>query len=240
MYLTTKDIACYIFCPRLQQKQRKDILFPPLSMTEVYLRRAFVAAEAAAALKDNIVTSRKLLSAWEKLWWPAVANTQLDLKAADAASLKASYKFTDYCKYDISDWMFPTVGANVNLDMKIGSTVIKAHADVVKVDMHQDTPTTVLINFGTQDYNHLSAAADPVIKATAYAFYSGRNETIVHSAVNISDRRDKIKIVTSVFRPKVMDEIRKMLYYVSRGITAGTYFPNPSACKDCRVCQNFI
>ena len=240
MYVGANDIACYMFCPILQSKKRYDIITPKPTLIQKNIRTAFIESERNACLKDSIVTSQKLIRIWDKIWWPVAAKHGIPLKDAEVLSFQAGSQLSDYCKYDISDWMFPTVGVEAESDVRIGPVTLKATADVVKVDLHKKVPTTVLVNFTTQKFSLKTAALDPAIKATAYAFYTGKNEIVTHIAVGLNEQADKIKITTSIFRPKDMEEIRKMLYYVGCSIYSGSYYGNPYLCKECQVCQDFI
>lgn len=239
MYLDVNDIASYVFCPVLQAKKRHDIVIPNLTFVEENRRAALIEGERNACLKDSMVVPRKLLRSWEKIWWPAAAKAGISMKEADKVSLHAGAIFADYCKYDISGWMYPTVGVEAESDVRIGPVVLRAKADVVKVDLDKDKPTTVLVNFNTRKLTLRTAAWDPAIKATAYAFYSGRGETITHISVDIDERKDMVNLITSTFRPEGMEEIRKMLYYVGCGIRFGSHHANPYLCKECKVCQDF-
>jgi len=241
MYLTPLDIACYIYCPVLQRKGRTDKIATKLTFTEENIRSAFIQGERNACLKDSIVSPRKLLSVWDKIWWPAIGEKGgISMKEANNISLIASSKFADYCKYDISDWMFPTAGVQAQSENYIGQSILKATVDVVKVDLDGKEKNTILINFDRKGLSLREAAMDPAIKATAYAFYSGKGETVTHMAIDLNENKNNIKITTSTFRPKIMEEIRKMLYHVEYGIRSGIYHVNPYKCQECKICQDFI
>lgn len=239
MYLIPNDIACYMYCPLLYSKRKHNKVIPPLGFFEEKLRDAFVLAEEVSCLKDSIVNSRRLHASWDKIWWPAAAKQKIKMKEADELSLKASRKFTDYCKYDISDWFFPTAGVDIEVEKHVNSAVLKASVDVVKVDLNQ-RKNTVLINFTNRSLSLGMAAIDPIARATAYAFYSGRGETITYISVNINSKIPNVEITTSTFRPESMDDIRKMLSHVQRGIASSSFYPSPYKCKECKQCQIFI
>jgi hypothetical protein len=240
MNLNPLDIACYIYCPVLQEKGNTEKVANHLTFLEENLRNAFIDAERNACIKDSIVTPRKLLSSWDKIWWPAVAaNGGISMKEANKLSLTASSKFADYCKYDISDWMFPTAGVKAESQIKINRSILKATADVIKVDLNGEK-NTILINFNRKNLSLRGAAHDPAIKTIAYAFYSGKGETITHIAIDLDETSNKIKMITSTFRPEDMEGIRKMLYHVESGISSGIPYVNPYMCKECKLCQDFI
>jgi hypothetical protein len=239
MYLDPLDIACYIYCPVLYKKRRSDKIVGKLTVVEENIRQAFIDAEQRACLKDSIVSPKRLLAEWDNLWWPAAASAGINMTEASKVSLKASSKFADYCKYDISDWMFPTAGVQAESETHINSSILRATTDIVKVDLNGDR-NTVLVNFNKRKLSIVEAAYDPAIKATAYAFYSGRGEIITHIAIDIDEKKQNLKLTTSIFRPESMEEIRKMLYHVECGIRYSRYYPNPYACQECNICQNFI
>jgi len=240
MYLNPLDIACYVYCPVLQSKKRTDKITPKLTFLEENIRKAFIEGERNACLKDSLVSPRKLLSAWDKIWWPSISNRKdISMKEAEKLSLKASYLFSDYCKYDLSDWDFPTAGVQVENEIKIGRSIIKTNVDVVKVDLNKDI-NTVLVNFNRKGLSLRESAMDIAIKTIAYSFYSGRGETITHMSVDVDENKDNVKITTSTFRPESMEAIRKMLYHIERGISSGIRYVNPYMCQECKICQDFI
>jgi hypothetical protein len=236
MYLSPLDIACYVYCPVLQAKGATRIVAKPLTFTEQKIRAAIIEAERHACLKDSIVSPRKLRQAWDKIWWPAAEH--LPATESTKISLAAAHKFTDYCKYDMSDWMMPTAGVEAESTIRIGTSVLKAQVDIVKVDLEKPQ-NTVLINLDRKGLSLRQAATDPAIKAIAYAFYSGRGETITYISIDVDESIDKISVTTSTFSPKAMEGIRKMLYHVECGIRSRTQHANPYACKECKVCQDF-
>jgi len=239
MRIGIDDIASYIFCPVLQEKKRHDIIMPRLTFTERCVRSALIEGERNACLKDSVVTPRKLLRAWEGIWWPAATEKKLSMEEANEVSLHASCQFSDYCKYDMSDWTFPTVGVDIETEVNLGPVTLYTSADVVKADLSGNKPSTVLVSFTSRKLSLRQAATDPAIKAMAYAFHSGREENVVHISVDIDERSDKIKAVVSVFRPDDIKRIRIMLEQVARGIYSRNYYQNPWLCKECRVCQDF-
>lgn len=239
MRVTPEEIAAYVYCPMLLQKNRTSIVSPKLSFAEKGIRQAFIEGERNACLKDSIVDTRKLLRIWEKIWWPLASANKINLKDAAAISLKASSKFADYCKYDISDWGFPTAGVDIYSDVGLGPVIMRAHADIIKVDLDHKNPSTVIINFNTRKLSLMTAALDPAVLATAYAFYKG-GEDITHISINISEQQDKLSMITSAIRPSDILKIEKMLTHVARGIRNKNYYSNPFLCKECKVCRDFI
>jgi hypothetical protein len=239
MRIGIDDIASYVFCPVLQEKKRYDIIIPKLTFAEHCIREAFIDGERNACLKDSVVTPRKLMRAWEGIWWPAATEKKLSMEEANEVSLRASCQFSDYCKYDMSDWDFPTVGVAVESEIKLGPVTLCVSADVVKADLSGKKPCTVVVNFSSRKLSLRQASIDPAIKAAVYAFYGDRDENVAHILVDINERSDKIKAVVSIFRPEDMKHIRAMLEHVARGIYSRNYYHNPGLCKECKVCQDF-
>ena len=236
MYLTPDDIASYVFCPLSYKKQVK--ISNKLTFLEKCIRQTFIAGEQAACLKDSIVTPKKFMQEWDKIWWPAVAaNRDLKMKRAEELTVKASYKFTDYCKYDVSDWMYPTLGTSVENDIRIGDSILRVSNDVVKINLHKKNNNVVLVNFN-KGLMHKNTAFDPAIQARAYAMHKNA-DVIIHINVDISNKQDGVRLITSTFRKKDIDTIRKMLYYVEYGIRMKNFHANPYKCEECGECQVF-
>ena len=135
--------------------------------------------------------------------------------------------------------MFPTVGVEAENDIRIGQAVLRAKADVIKVDLEEDNPNTVIVNFNTRKLTLRTAAHDPAIKSIAYAFYTGRGETVTHILIDIDETSGKLDMVSSTFRSEVMEDIRKMLYHVGCAIVSGTTYSNTYMCKECGICPDF-
>ena len=235
--ITPKDIACYAYCPVLAHKKRYDRVFPKLSLTEECIRRTFMIAELKALMNDNIVAPRKLLRVWEKIWWPAATGAGLSMKEAEQKSVRASYLLSDYCKYDLSDYKYTTLGANVQTQVNIGSSVLTVQADLVKVDLDAKRNTTI-VNFWMKNIDNQRAAFDPAIAAIAYAFCTGKNDIVTHIAVNIDEKSDTLKMSQSNFRAEDMNEVKNALFHIERGISKQITYRNPWLCKECNVCPN--
>ena len=236
--LTPHDIASYIYCPLLYKEKRHSVTAKPLTFFESCVRAALVEGERNAVLKDSVVSPRKLLSAWDKVWWPAAASKNIRMKEADELALKAIMKLTDYCKYDIADHSYPTAAVNAGMRMPLGKHILTATAAVVKVNLNTKEKTTFLVNFTNRQLSPRDSAFDPAIRATAYAFYRGKEETVTHINVNINKEIDRLKTTASTFYPEDMEGIRKMLYHVEQGISAGAFYMNSFLCKECNQCKN--
>ncbi|MHA2069834.1 MAG: hypothetical protein ACXABY_36175 [Candidatus Thorarchaeota archaeon] len=217
--LTPQDIASYLYCPLAYKEGRTA---KPLTFFEASVREAFIEGERSAVLKG-----------------PAAAGRGVKMKRAQELTLKAVTKFTDYCKYDISDYSYPTAGVQAGLSVPIGRHTLIATADLVKINLNLREKTTVLVNFTNIELDQRAAIFDPVAKATAYAFYRGKGEAVTHIYVNINKDLEKLSMVTSTFYKKDMEGIRKMLYHVEQGISSGTFHPNPYLCKECNRCKIF-
>ena len=239
MIITPKDIAAYTFCPMLYYKRRQDKFLPSLTLMERNLRQSFIKAEEKALLRDTIVSVKKLVSAWDKIWWPAAMEYKMSMTDAKKVAVKATERFIDYCTYEMTDYLWPTIGVNVESSIDLGGATLVANTDIIKVNLEKSKRNTVLINFTSRRLSIRDAAFDNLIKTTAYAFYSGKGETITHLNVNISENREKIQMGISNFGEKEMDDIRKMIYHVKTGICSDVKYMNPVACKGCKVCPEY-
>lgn len=236
--LTPQDIATYIYCPKLYERKGQVVIARPLTFFESRLRKAFIEGERNAVIKDSIVDSRKFSRAWDKIWFPAAAKRRISMKNANNKALDAMIKFADYCKYDISDYTYPTAGVDIQSEIYIGSSCFVAQADLLKIDMTTKKKTTVIVNFTVRDLDVIQSASDPVVRSTAYAFYRNKGEYVTHVNININEKKEKLEITTSTFGKKEMDDTRKMLYHAERGMTNNVFYHNPYMCKGCNKCPS--
>jgi len=236
--ITPYQVGLYSACPKLYQLKGQAGV-APLTFFEAQMRDAFIDGERNAVLKDSIVDTRKFSRAWDKIWFPAAAKRNISMKNANKKTLHATVKFADYCKYDISDYIYPTAGVDLQARLIIGQTELVAQADLLKLDMTTKYKTTVIVNFTNNNITLTESAFDQSIRATAYAFYRNKGDYVMHVNVSLDEKREKLNIVTSTFSPKDMDEIRKMLYHVELGLRNNVFYRNSLMCKGCNACPNF-
>lgn len=239
MIITPKDISTYISCPLMYYKNAQEKIYPPLTFYEENLRQAFIKGEEKALLKDTVVSVKRLVRAWDNVWWPNVMKYKIDMKEGKKKSLKATERFMDYCTYEITDYLYPTVGANIESQVNINGSILKASVDVMKVNLEDNKRNTVLVNFTNKELSVRDAAYDNMIKSIVYAFYSGGGEQITHLNVNINENNRKIKINISNFQPKEIKQIERTIYHVHNGIRNNIKYMNPLLCKECKLCPQF-
>lgn len=239
MIIKPKDIAAYAFCPMLYIKGRQDKFLPSLTLFERNLRKSLIKGEETALLKDTIISVKKLIRAWDNEWWPDAMAHKMDMIIAKEKAVKATEKFIDYCNYEVTDYLWPTIGVNIESRVDLGGAMLVANADIIKVNLEEKKRNTVLLNFTKRNLSIRDAAFDNLIKATVYAFYSGKGENITHINININEDLKKIKMNISNFKEKDIDDIRKMIYHVKRGITSNTKYMNPIACEGCAICPEY-
>jgi CRISPR/Cas system-associated exonuclease Cas4 (RecB family) len=240
MILTPFDIASYLYCPFLLEAkhQAKEIITPSLSPYEECLRQTIIRTEELCLLKDTEITPRKLLRVWDAIWWPIVGTLGLSIKESQMKSIEASSKLSDYCKYDISDIEYKTASTNIEAKKIVGSSILCATADIVKVDVSAKARNMVIIDLSRKDLTDLDVTIDPVIRATAYAFYTGKKETITYISVDVSGGGSKLKVKVSFFRPEELEDIAKSIKLAEQGIRTNTIYANPWKCKECNVCNS--
>lgn len=235
--ITAEDILAYSYCPILVKRNRKDIILPKSSNIDKCLIRAFISAEQEACLKDSIVTTRRLLAAWEKIWWPNVISSNIPIEEANNLSLKTSDKFSEYCRYDLSDWGYPTLGTNVENILQLESATISVHADVLKINLELGRPNLVIVNFSNRQLNNRLLSIDPYTLSTVYGFYSGKEDYVTY--INLFASIDRPLAVTSCMYSK--DDIERLDIWfknISRNIHKKNYYYNPFLCKECKLCRD--
>lgn len=239
MIISAQDIATYLYCPFLYtRKNGSKIIARDLSFFESKLKEAFIEGENKAVMKDSVVTTYRLARAWDEIWFPAAARNKITLKETKDFTLKATIKFTDYCKYDISDYTFPTAGTNISIQNNINGSILLGNADLVKIDMTTKKKTTVIVNFTTLDLDNRGSSFDIMARVNAYCFFRNKGENVSHIYVNIDENKEKLKMVTSTFSEKDMEVIRKMIYHAEEGIRSKRFYHNPYLCKECNQCPN--
>lgn len=237
MIITIEDILTYSYCPMLLKRGKKDILLPKLSLVESTLKKTFIEAEREACIRDSITNPKRLLCAWEKLWWPIAASNNIAAKEAESISLDISGKFSEYCKYDISDWTYPTVGVNIENHIQVDSAAVVVHADILKVNLEINDPNMVIINFSTRVLSPRALSLDPYTLYTVYGMYTGAEKTITYVSVNISENK-KLSLVSSIYSSSEIEGLGKQFRNICKNIYNNNYYYNPFLCKECRVCQN--
>lgn len=236
MRLYPEHIAAYTSCPLMYFKGRSDIIYPTMNDFEYSLRRAFIEGEREALLKDTIVDVNKLVRGWDNAWWPIVAKKKIPMKDAERQTLKATQIFMDYCSYEMTDYLCPTVGVDVESQKDIERSILISKADIIKVDLEKKHRNTVLVNFTKRKLSINQAAYDNAIKAIAYGFYTRKNESLTHLNIYLDENINKIKVNISVFQDEDFREIEKMIYHVHRGIKNDVRYMNTNACKECKLC----
>lgn len=238
--VTPIEIACFQYCTKTLEKQSyREKVIPSLTFFEDHVRQAIVQAEKMLIFKDSEPTPRKILKVWDKIWWPACTSSGIPIKQAQTLAVKASVKFSDYCKYDISDYMLPTAAADVEHWVPLGNSGIRARIDLIKVNLNGKKRNINLVDFTRKGLTTRDIILDPAIRATAYVFSLGISGTITYTCIDVSENNEKLIVSSAVFRPEEMQRIREMLIHTEIGITSGIYKLNRWQCKECGICQNF-
>lgn len=240
MILEPLDIAAYMYCPYLLEAKEKalEVIAPPLSPYEECIRETIIRVEELCLLRGSEITPRKMIRVWDSVWWPVVTSLGLDMKEAKELSIKASSKFADYCRYDLSDISYPTVCTKATSKKHLGSSVLHVSADIMKVDVTAQTKNMVLVDLSRKNLTDLDAVIDPIIRSTAWAFYTGHGETVTYVSVDVTGVSSKLKVKISFFRPEELEEIGKALKLAEQGIRQNIKYVNPWKCRECDICNS--
>ena len=233
------QIASYAFCPYLLLKGQQDKLFPGLSVYESHIKKSILLAEEDALYKNTIVTVKRLSRAWDKVWWPYVATKGIKIQEAEKVTIKAMQRFMDYCKYEITDYLWPTIGTEIDSEMIVEGSVLKSTADIIKVNLESKKRNTVIVGITNRTLSIRDAAFDNFIKASLLPFYSGKKETMTYINMNISEKNKEIETKVSTFQPEDMEEIEKATRYITIGIRKRIKYMNSFSCKGCNICPEF-
>jgi len=237
MILTPDDISNFLYCPLLPKGT--EVVYKKNTFFESCVGEAIKLAERNCLLKDSVLNNKKIITAWDNIWWPACPSQNIDFKTAQDLTVKASRYFLDYCKYDISDCLYPTIAVNVESQVNINSTILKTHIDMIKVDLSVSNKNMVLVDFSKKDMSSIDIALDPGIRSTVLSFSQGKNETIQYMLIQPNSKTNKLVITSAIFRPKEIENIRKMVSYVEQGIRRNISYGNRWQCKECQKCKSF-
>lgn len=235
MQLTPEEISTYTYCPLLYYKGKVEKLYPRLNTFEMFLKDSFVAAEENALLLNSAVNTNKLISAWDKIWWPLAIKNKVSTEIAEKKTLLASQKFIEYCRYEFSSYTWPTIGVNIENKIPIGNSILNVKTDLIKINLEAKKKNTVLINFTNRDLSIRDAAFDNAIRIKCYGFYSGRGETISHININISEKKN-LKMSLTTIQPKDIIHIEKMIKGIEKNMYNKVSYMNSFACEQCKEC----
>ncbi|RLD51557.1 MAG: hypothetical protein DRI97_15560, partial [Bacteroidetes bacterium] len=225
----------------LYHSKRYDLIQPKLSIVESVIRDSIIEAEEKALLKDSVVYPSKVHRVWDRLWWPIAVENNISLEEAEKLAVSAAFKLSDYCKYDFTNYFHPTISVRaVGEKFLNSSTIFRAKADILKVNIEHNSKNLIIINFSTQPFTHKQLSLDAGIRSLAYAFSLGEPEEIVtYLNVDIRESQKELKITSANFRAPDLEEAKKMLYHLEVGIRKKINYFNPNACGGCNECPDF-
>jgi hypothetical protein len=237
MVLKPQDIARFSYCPMLPKGT--GLVYKKNTFLEYCIGKAIKKAEKNCLLKDSTLTSKKIINAWDNIWWPACSAKNINFKTAQEITVKASRFFLDYCKYDVSGFLYPTVGVDIESQLNIGGSILKTKIDLLKVDLTVSQKNIVLIDFTKKDLRSIDVALDPGIAATALSFYRGKGEVIRYMCMQIDEKKNKIFATSRIFRPKQLQQTRKQIKNIMTAINNGVIYGNRFNCTECKQCPEF-
>jgi hypothetical protein len=239
MRLTPKDIELYSICSRLFEKKEYNRVNPQEDIFFQSIKKAFILGEEQTLLKDTSISVKKLLRAWDNIWWPLVIEKNIDAKKAQEKTLIATNIFIDYCNYEFSDITWPTLGTNIQSEKKLKQNILVSNIDIIKTNTNIKQKNTVLLNISNRNQSIHEMALNNLIKSYIYPYYSGRKENIIYINLFIDQKNEKVIPNIGTFYPEDINNIEKTLDYISYGIYYRIKNYNYKYCKECKSCQEF-
>lgn len=209
-------------------------LIPPLNLFEQSVRAGILATEQQVMDLDSMIDPRKLGRAWEKIWWPMATEEGMSSTEANTMAVNATYKFMDYCGYDISGPLFETIGIEVPSEIQLPNAVLATEIDLIKMSL-KGRGEIVLIDFTRRGMKKIEVANDPAILATVYA-YSHLRKPITYICIDLDQRLDGVAIQAGFYSLERMPEIYSFLKHISNGISKRVNYIASWMCQDCRKC----
>lgn len=239
MILTPKDISAFVYCPYFKYTNKINGKFEiKFTLFEQCVINSIKLTEKHCLLHNSDISTRKILTRWDNIWWPSVSNNNINFKTAEEKSIKASMIFNDYCKYDISGYLYPTAGIDIESEINIGRSIIKTNADIIKVNLNLSQKNINLIGFGNTIKSTKEIILDPAIRTLLYSFSETGAKTLVYTYIYIKEDKEKILVTSSVLRQDDIEEIKNTLTYIEKGISNKVRYMNLHNCKECKQCQN--
>lgn len=243
--LNPEDFSSFAYCPYLKSKTQSTSSIEEMNTFERCVTKAIKETESNCLLSGGDIVPRKILRRWDNIWWPEVTKNNIDFEDAQKQSIKASKIFADYCKYDISGYMYPTAGVDIESQVSLGHHILRAKTDIIKVDLTIKNRNIVLVNFTNKRLSARDMALDIGIQSIIYAFCDkmnlvlGPKENISYTSISINSRNDNLSISTVVFRKENLKSIEKTMKHIEHGIYKGVDYMNRWNCEVCRKCQIF-
>jgi hypothetical protein len=235
MRLKPDDIVSFGYCPYLYWRRGTARVVPPLSTFEETVRKSILVAEAKALKNNTFVTPRSLGNIFDHFWWPAAAEAKIAFAEAEKMSLKASLKFTDYCKYDVSSSLYATIGTNVPFEVRLPHGVLAGNVDMIKLPIEGADKSIALIDMSRKGISNTQAMCDLAILSTVYAFQELKR-SITYMCIDLSENLEKLKIISSSFDRDGIKETERAIQYLSEGIYRGVNYKSGWMCGECTRC----
>lgn len=237
MILTPTDIARFIHCPYLfQTKQKSDLFENTLTLYEKCIVEAIKATESHCLINDRILTSKKIITRWDKIWWPTAAQAGMAPKEIENLSINAAQLFIDYCDYNIAH--FPTAGIDIPSEVLIGKSILKTKADLIKVDTAVPYKNIYILEFGNKPVRSKDIILDPAVRTLLYSFSLGEEQAITYTYLSFNEKSNKFLVTSAVMRHNNLEEIKQMLRFIEYGIRTNVSYMNPWNCGECKICRN--
>ena len=240
MILTPTDISKFIYCPYLLSANKTNDRFnSSLSLFEKCVIMAFKATELHCLINGTELYPKKIITQWDKIWWPLATKNGINISEIEKLSIRAASIFADYCKYDVS--IFATVGVDIESQLKIGNSILKTTADIIKVDTDLPYKNIYVIGFGNKPKTIREIILDPAIRTNLYAIYDYKPEeekVITYIYIRVQENQNKLLVTSSILRQDNIEEIRQMLNFVERGIRNKVKYMNLYNCEECKKCRD--
>lgn len=237
MLITPTDISKFAYCPfGWNNKLSLPIEYRRFNIFQSSIVQSILEAEESCLLKESDINPRKILRKWDSLWWEKAGKNNISIKDAEKLSIDASLLFSDYCKYDITDYHYPTVGINIIREKYIESSIVKAKADLIKVNLAAKKRNFTIVSFGNKKISPEELYLNPYVWTIINTFSLG-NEDITYSYFGILDKQKTFYSTSIIFRVEEIKRINKYIKFFIGGIKKNIDYRNLTKCKECNQCQ---
>jgi hypothetical protein len=239
MIILPEDLYSFHYCPYLYfNKTKKSIYNYQRTFLEENIVKAIRLSEESCLLKGSEVNTQKIIRKWDSFWWEEATINSISLKEADELSIIAANFFSQYCKFDISGYMFPTIGSNLLVQKELFSDMyLNCYIDIYKIDLLQKEKNSIIIKFGNQKLTKRQVVSSIETKSIVYSLFEDQ-ENIRFIYVFLKEK-NKIDMISAFFRKEDILQIEKSLEYILSGIKHNIQTVNDYNCEECKQCKAF-
>lgn len=238
MRITSTDIAKFQYCPYgMINNLTLPVEYRKLNLFQLSVIKSILAAEKSCLIKDTPLNLRKILRKWDSIWWEDAAKNEIPIDKIQDLSVTASKIFNDYLKYEVTDFLYPTIAVNLIKEKEINKHTLIGKADLLKVNLSEKKKNFTIVSFGNKKISAEELFLNPYVWSTIYSMFFNREENIRFVYFGLLENKDKFYSTSIYFRKEEIANLEKYIKYIISGIEKKIDFMNYTKCEECKQCH---